>query len=100
MLSATLRKTSNLVDKLSKRQYNKHMNKTNDILQWAGAVAIILMHVLNALGPDYYPYNIYAAFAGTVLFLAWTVRVRNAPQFTVNVIALAIGIAGIWKAFG
>ena len=78
--------------------YNKHMNRTNDILQWAGAVAIILMHILNALGPDYYPLNIYAAFVGTVLFLAWTVRVRNAPQFTVNVIALGIGLAGIWKA--
>lgn len=87
-----------MVDNLSKRQYNKHMNRTNDILQWAGAVAIILMHVLNAMGPDYYPLNIYAAFVGTVLFLAWTVRVRNAPQFTVNVIALAIGFAGIWKA--
>jgi hypothetical protein len=72
--------------------------KLNDTLQWAGAVAIILMHVLNAAGPDYYPYNIYAAFVGTVMFLAWTVRVRNLPQFTVNVIALAIGIAGIWKA--
>ena len=68
------------------------------MLQWAGAAAIIAMHVLNALGPDYYPWNIYTAFVGTVLFLAWTVRVRNAPQFTVNVIALAIGIAGIWKA--
>ena len=78
--------------------YNKHMMKTNDILQWTGAVAIIAMHVLNALGPDYYPYNIYAAFLGTVAFLAWTVRVRNAPQFTVNVIALGIGLAGIWKA--
>jgi hypothetical protein len=74
------------------------MMKTNDILQWTGAVAIIAMHVLNALGPDYYPYNIYAAFLGTVSFLAWTVRVRNAPQFTVNVIALGIGLAGIWKA--
>jgi hypothetical protein len=72
--------------------------KLNDTLQWLGAAAIILMHVLNALGPEYYPYNIYAAFAGTVLFLAWTVRVRNAPQFTVNVIALGIGLAGIWKA--
>jgi hypothetical protein len=74
------------------------MMKTNDTLQWLGAAAIILMHVLNALGPEYYPYNIYAAFVGTVLFLTWTVRVRNAPQFTVNVIALAIGLAGIWKA--
>jgi len=76
------------------------MTKTNDILQWLGAVAIIAMHVLNAMGPEAYPYNIIAAFIGTVLFLAWTVRVRNAPQFTVNVIALVIGFAGIWKAFG
>ena len=72
--------------------------KLNDTLQWTGAAAIILMHVLNAMGPEYYPYNIYAAFVGTVLFLAWTVRVRNAPQFTVNVIALGIGLVGIWKA--
>jgi hypothetical protein len=85
---------------LSVSVYNKHMNtqKLNDTLQWTGAVAIILMHVLNAGGPEYYPYNIYAALLGTLLFLAWTVRVRNAPQFTVNVIALGIGLVGIWKA--
>jgi hypothetical protein len=74
--------------------------KLNDILQWAGAVAIIAMHILNAMGPEAYPYNIIAAFVGTVAFLAWTVRVRNLPQFTVNVIALAIGFVGLWKAFG
>jgi hypothetical protein len=72
----------------------------NNILQWSGAVAIILMHVLNAMGPEAYPYNIIAAFIGTVLFLAWTIRVRNAPQFTVNVVALAIGFVGLFKAFG
>ena len=72
----------------------------NSILQWAGAVAIIAMHVLNAIGPSAYPYNIVAAFVGTVLFLEWTIRVRNAPQFTVNVVALAIGFVGLYKAFG
>ena len=72
----------------------------NNVLQWAGAVAIILMHVLNAVGPSAYPWNIVAAFLGTVLFLAWTVRVRNAPQFTVNVVALAIGFVGLYNAFG
>ena len=71
----------------------------NNVLQWAGAVAIILMHVLNAVGPSAYPWNIVAAFLGTVLFLAWTVRVRNAPQFTVNVVALAIGFVGLYNAF-
>ena len=72
----------------------------NNILQWSGAVAIIAMHILNAIGPSAYPYNIVAAFAGTVLFLVWTIRVRNAPQFTVNVVALAIGFVGLYKAFG
>ena len=72
----------------------------DEILQWTGAVAIIAMHVLNAMGPEAYPYNIIAAFVGTVAFLAWTVRVRNLPQFTVNVIALAIGLVGLYKAFG
>jgi hypothetical protein len=72
----------------------------NNLLQWAGAVAIIAMHVLNAMGPGAYPWNIVAAFVGTVLFLAWTIRVRNLPQFTVNVVALAIGLVGLFKAFG
>ena len=76
------------------------MMKTNDSLQWTGAAAIIAMHVLNAMGPEAYPYNIIAAFVGTVAFLAWTIRVRNLPQFTVNVIALAIGFVGLYKAFG
>jgi len=91
-----------LVDILSVSVYNKHMNtqKLNDTLQWTGAVAIIAMHILNAVGPEAYPYNIIAAFIGTVAFLAWTIRVRNLPQFTVNVIALAIGFVGLWKAFG
>ena len=89
-----------MVDILARVRYNTHMTKTNDILQWTGAVAIIAMHVLNALGPEAYPYNIIAAFVGTVAFLAWTVRVKNLPQFTVNVIALAIGFVGLYKAFG
>jgi hypothetical protein len=76
------------------------MMKTNDILQWSGAAAIIAMHVLNAMGTEAYPWNIIAAFIGTVLFLAWTIRVKNLPQFTVNLVALAIGFVGLYKAFG
>ena len=72
----------------------------NEVLQWTGAVAIIAMHSLNAMGPEAYPYNIIAAFIGTVAFLAWTIRVRNLPQFTVNVISLTIGFVGLYKAFG
>jgi hypothetical protein len=78
----------------------RNVQMLNSILQWSGAVAIIAMHVLNAMGPSAYPYNIVAAFLGTVLFLAWTIRVRNLPQFTVNVVALAIGFVGLYNAFG
>jgi hypothetical protein len=75
------------------------MNNINNVLQWSGAVAIIAMHILNAIGPDAYPWNIISAFIGTVLFLIWTIRVRNAPQLTVNVVALGIGLVGLYRAF-
>ena len=74
--------------------------KINEILQWSGAVFIIAGHALNAVGPEAYPYNILAFFAGTVLFMAWAVRVANRPQLSVNIVALCIGVSGLVKAFG
>ena len=72
----------------------------NDILQWTGAVFIIAGHSLNAVGPAVYPYNIRAFFVGTILFMAWSIRVANKPQLLVNIVALAIGLTGLVKAFG
>ena len=72
----------------------------DEALQWAGAVAIVAGHVLNAIGPSVYPYNIVTFAVGTVLFLTWAVRVRNKPQAMVNVVSLAIGLVGLYKAFG
>jgi hypothetical protein len=72
----------------------------NEILQWSGAVFIIAGHSLNAVGPAAYPYNILAFFIGTVLFMAWSIRVANKPQLLVNIVALAIGLTGLVKAFG
>lgn len=74
-------------------------SKFNEVLQWIGAVAIIAGHVLNALGPEAYPWNIVAFTVGTVLFLAWTIRVANKPQMLVNVVALALGVVGLFKAW-
>ena len=91
-----------LVDRKSRFGYNQHMKNTklNEFLQWAGAVFIIAGHSLNALGPEAYPYNILAFFVGTVLFLAWSIRVANKPQLLVNVVALSISAAGLGRAFG
>jgi hypothetical protein len=72
----------------------------NEILQWTGAVFIITGHSLNAVGPAVYPYNILAFFVGTILFMAWSIRVVNKPQLLVNVVALLIGLTGLAKAFG
>jgi hypothetical protein len=72
----------------------------DEALQWTGAVAIIAGHVLNAVGPSVYPYNIVTFAVGTVLFLAWAIRVRNRPQAMVNIVSLAIGLVGLYKAFG
>lgn len=72
---------------------------TNEILQWVGAIFIIAGHSANAMGPQAYPWNILAFFIGTIVFLAWTLRVRNAPQMLVNVVALVLGGIGLVNAF-
>ena len=74
----------------------KHID---DALQWTGAAAIIAGHVLNAVGPSMYPYNIAVFAVGTVAFLAWAVRVRNVPQAVVNIVALTIGLVGLFNAY-
>lgn len=71
----------------------------NEVLQWVGALAIIAGHVLNAMGPEAYPYNILAFTAGTVFFLAWSLRVANKPQMLVNVVAIAMCALGLFKAW-
>jgi len=76
-----------------------NINK-NEVLQWVGAVAIIAGHVLNAIGPSVYPYNILVFVVGTVVFLIWAIRVANKPQAVVNVVSLTIGIVGLYNAIG
>ncbi len=74
----------------------------DELLQWVGALAIICGHVLNTLGSQYHQdqWNIVAFTVGTVCFLLWAVRVANKPQITVNVVSVAIGAAGMIRAFG
>lgn len=75
-----------------------NFEQLNDIIQWVGAVFIIAMHVLNAVGPRAYPWNIVAGGLGTVAFLTWSIRVDNTPQLIVNIVALVICATGIYTA--
>lgn len=70
-----------------------------EVMQWGGAANIILGHVLNAIGPSVYPYNIIAFFIGTIMFLTWAVIIANKPQITVNFVSIVIGTIGLVKAF-
>ena len=74
----------------------------DEALQWVGAVAIIAGHVLNSAGVEVHEdkWNIVAFAVGTVAFLTWAIRLRNKPQAVVNLVALAIGLVGLYKAFG
>ena len=72
---------------------------TDDILQWVGAPLVVGGHVLNAIGPKVYPWNIVVFVFGIVCFLAWSIRTRNRPQTLVNFISLSIGLTGIIRAF-
>jgi hypothetical protein len=74
--------------------------RLNDILQWTGAVFIIIGHIFNSIGPSVYPYNIVAFTLGTVAFMTWAVLVKNRPQTIVNVVAIItclIGLVNAWK---
>ena len=72
----------------------------DEVLQWVGAVLIVGGHILNAVGPAVYPYNILVFALGTVAFLIWAYRVGNKPQMAVNVVSIAIGLVGLYNAIG
>jgi len=69
----------------------------NNWLQWIGAAFIILGHVLNTLNID--GYNIAAFLMGTLAFLAWSLRVGNRPQTTVNIVAITVCATGLYRVF-
>ena len=72
----------------------------DEVLQWTGAFFITVGHVLNTMGSAYHRdiWNIAAFAVGTALFLTWTIRVANKPQMAVNVVSIAIGAVGLYKA--
>jgi hypothetical protein len=76
-----------------------NINK-DEVLQWTGAFFITAGHVLNTLGSAYHRdvWNIAAFAVGTLVFLAWTIRVSNKPQMAVNVAALATMAVGLFRA--
>lgn len=87
------------VDRVSKRAYTRSMlKKTQDLVQWLGALFIIAGHVLNSAAID--GWNILAFTVGTVFFMLWSISVANRPQQLVNTVAIVTCTAGLFRAFG
>ena len=72
----------------------------DNILQWTGTACLLTMYVLMSFFPHLHPWNIVAGLGGGACYLAWTVRVANKPQMLVNGVAIAIGLAGLYNAWG
>ena len=71
----------------------------NEVLQWAGTVCLLTMYTLMSFFPHLHPWNIVSGVLGGACYLAWTIRVSNRPQTLVNGVAIAIGAAGLFKAW-
>lgn len=71
----------------------------NEVLQWAGTACLLSMYMLMSFAPHLHPWNIVAGLAGGAFYLAWCLRVKNRPQMIVNAVAIAIGLAGLFRAW-
>ena len=72
--------------------------KLDDVIQWVGCLFLVGGHSLNAVGPAVYPWNIVAFTLGTLMFLIWSFRQRNAPQMTVNLVSITLCVVGLLQA--
>ena len=63
-------------------------------------MCLLTMYVLMSFYKELHPWNIVAGVAGGLLYLTWTLRVHNMPQLIVNAVAITIGLAGLYKAWG
>ncbi len=67
----------------------------DSILQWTGAVFILVGHALNGVGPTTWPWNTFCFFVGTLCFLAWAIRVKINAQIVVNAASIMLTGAGV-----
>ena len=72
----------------------------DNTLQWAGTACLLTMYVLMSFFPHLHPWNIVAGVLGGGCYTVWCLRVANKPQLMVNVVAIAIGLAGLYRAWG
>jgi hypothetical protein len=73
------------------------MKNANEIIQWTGTVFILAMYAVMNLFPQHIIYIQLFGLLGAVSFFAWTVRVKNYPQMTINAVAMTLCVVGLIK---
>ena len=76
------------------------MNKLNEIIQWTGTVFILVMYAVMNIIPQHIVLIQLFGLLGAVSFFAWTVRVKNYPQMTINAVAMTLCVVGLIRHFG
>ena len=89
-----------MVDHLSVQCYNTHMNKTNELIQWAGTAFILAMYVISNFFPGYDDLRNSVALLGALCFFAWSWRVANKQQMIINGVAIVLCVVGLLRAVG
>jgi hypothetical protein len=89
-----------LVDSLAVQCYNKHMNKTNELIQWLGTAFILGMYVISNFFPGYDDLRNAVALVGAACFFAWSYRVANKQQMIINGVAIVLCVVGLFNSLG
>lgn len=67
----------------------------DQILQWTGTALILLGQILTSVGPETWPWNLFAMFLGSALFLIWAIRVRINSLIVVNAASIVVMGSGV-----
>ncbi len=73
--------------------------KTDNIIQWIGTAFVLLMYLVMNVFPQHMVLIQAFGLAGAVSFFAWTVRVKNYPQMTINAVAMTLCITGLIRHY-
>ena len=66
----------------------------NNITKWLGCVTVCLGALCTSLRID--PLNIYFLNAGALLYLIWSIRIRETNLIIVNGVLLALYVIGLF----
>lgn len=64
-------------------------------LQWTGTALILAGQILTSVGPETWPWNLFAMFMGSALFLVWAVRVKINSLIVVNAASIVVMGSGV-----